>query len=188
MSLDAFRQAAEDDDGSYAEPVKLAVNEILFGVLEDWDKRSTTYGKYDVALVRDEDTDELRALWVMYTVLIEEFKRVNPQIGERLSVKRHADGVSESGTKYRRFRVKVEGRTQKPTFTPTDDIPPSDVPGIIKEASRPFTEQEVHERSKEPDMMARDGQPLDQGSLALEDDTAYQTLDELEGDGDGLSF
>lgn len=138
---DAFRQAAEQDSGSYPEAWIPDVGDLLIGKVTEYSEGSTRkYGTHHIATVRDEDGGKLRAVWLLHKVLEDEFRRYRPQIGERISIKRHADGCTTTGTKYKRYRLRVDrpaaAAPNFDEFTKADDIPPADVQQAIEETRK----------------------------------------------------
>lgn len=179
MSHDAFRQTAEDADGSYPESVVLQPDEFIIGVITNYSQAATAWGARDIAWIDDEDRGGVRSLWLTDTVLRQNWADLSPQVGERVFVKRHPDKCNAAGLTYHPFTASVEGRTTALPSNQMEDAntaPSLVVNNATTERGRPFTEGEIYERSEEHD----------QGSLALQEDTTYQTKDEREGGGDGV--
>jgi len=59
--------------------------DMLIGTLEAYDEATTDYGTYTVAHIRDEE-GVLRGLWLMHSVLQDEWKEAAPEVGERVGV------------------------------------------------------------------------------------------------------
>ena len=146
---DTFRQAAEQDTGSYPEAWIPNVGDLLVGKVIEYSEGSTKHGSYNIATVRDEDSGKPRAVWLMHKVLEDEFRRHQPKIGERISIKRHEDGCTATGTKYHRYRVRVDRPAARTPdfdkFTRADDIPPGDVQQAIEETRQVVESQPVAE-------------------------------------------
>lgn len=127
---DAFRQAAESDTGTYPEAWIPDVGDLLVGDVTDYSEGSTRHGTYHIVTVRDEVSGKPRAVWLMHKVLEDEFRRHQPKIGERVSIKRHEDGCTTTGTRYHRYRVRVDrpaaGAPNFDKFTKADDVAPAD--------------------------------------------------------------
>lgn len=144
---DAFRQAAEQDTGSYPEAWIPKVGDLLIGEVTEYSEGSTKHGSYNIVTVRDEDSGKPRAVWLMHKVLEDEFRRHGPKVGERVSIKRHEDGCTTTGTKYHRYRVRVDRpAADAPNFakfTKADDIPPDDAQQAIEETRKAVEPQPV---------------------------------------------
>ena len=145
---DAFRQAAEQDTGSYPEAWIPEVGDLLIGEILEYSEGSTRqYGSYNIVTVRDEDSGKPRAVWLMHKVLEDEFRRHKPKVGERVSIKRHEDGCTTTGTKYHRYRVRVDRPAADAPdfdkFTKADDIPPDDARQAIEETREAVESQPV---------------------------------------------
>ncbi len=134
---DAFQQAAEQDDRTYPEAWIPDVGDLLIGEVVEYSEGSTRQGTYNIAVIRDEESGKPHAVWLMHKVLEDEFRRHKPKVGERISIKRHEDGCTTTGTKYHRYRVRVDRpAADAPNFdkfTKADDIPPGDVRQAIEE-------------------------------------------------------
>ena len=153
---DAFRQAAESDDGTYPEAWIPDVGDLLIGEITDYSEGSTKHGTYKIVVIHDEDGDKPRAVWLVHKVLENEFRKHQPKIGERVSIKRHEDGCTATGTEYHRYRVRVDrpaaAAPDFDKFTRADDIPPADVRQAIEETreaveSKPVAEPASHTES-----------------------------------------
>jgi hypothetical protein len=91
--------------------------ETLVGVVERYDRRTARYGEADVALVRDEATGDLRAVWLVYATLRDLFDRERPKPGERIGVRRLDDGHGPRGA-YRRFALVTDRDERSPEPAP----------------------------------------------------------------------
>ena len=111
-------------------------------------------------MIRDEDSDELRSVWLMATVLEAKFAELEPKPGERLYVKRHKDKVNRAGTRYQAFSVRVEGRRAQPKLDRASEIPPEQKAETLERESCPAPEEEVVD-SHEPEKFSDFPAPLD---------------------------
>jgi len=59
--------------------------DMLIGTLTGYDEAETDFGTYTVAHIRDEE-GVLRGLWLMHSVLQDEWKEAGPEVGELVSV------------------------------------------------------------------------------------------------------
>jgi hypothetical protein len=118
---DSFKQAVADDDGTHPESWIPDVGDMLIGTIERYDTASTAYGEADIAVIKDEESGELRGFWLLHTRAISEFGRLSPKPGERVAIKRLPDGQSRNpsgrASKYRRYLVRVD-RQADPAAVP----------------------------------------------------------------------
>jgi hypothetical protein len=119
-----LRIELEREDGTYPESWRPQPGDILVGTIEKYDRASTSYGTYNIAVLRDEQ-GALHSVWLMHAVLLDEFRKLRPRPGERLGIKRLED--AERG--YRRYAVRVdrEPGSDIPDFdaAPAADAPPA---------------------------------------------------------------
>lgn len=122
-----LRGELENFDGEYPPSKILEVGEILVGEILRWETGTTVYGPAPICVLADEETGEEVSLWILYHVLYDEFRKLQPRTGERIGVKRLPD--SEKG--YHRFAVRID-REEGPgsnldRFPPPGDVPPEDL-------------------------------------------------------------
>lgn len=103
------------------------IGETLVGRIERFERREARFGPCDVALVRDEASGELRAVWLAWPTLADRFTEQRPQVGERIGVRRLEDGQGKRGA-YRRFALVVD--------RPADETAPS--PLEAADVANPF--------------------------------------------------
>jgi len=96
-----------------------APGEMLIGTLEGYDTATTSYGEYRVAHVRDEE-GVLRGLWLMHSVLQDEWEEANPGVGERVGVQ-YLGQRSGDTYDYHMWTVKVDRPEDAPQETAEDD-------------------------------------------------------------------
>ena len=157
---DPFRQAAELDDGSYPKSWIAEPGDFIVGTLDHYDTGTSHFGTRTIAVIRDEDSDELRSVWLMASVLEAKFAELEPKPGERLYVKRHKDKVNSAGTRYQAFSVRVEGRRAQPKLDRAAQIPPEQKAETLERESRPAPEEEVVD-SHEPEKFSDFPEALD---------------------------
>jgi hypothetical protein len=95
--------------------------DMLIGTLEGYDEATTDYGSYHVAHVRNEE-GVLKGLWLMHSVLQDEWEEAGPEIGDRVGAMYHGQRDGEQYS-YHMWSVRVDrteanGReesTQEPT-------------------------------------------------------------------------
>ncbi len=170
---DAFRQAAENDDGSYPKSWIPEPGDFIVGTLDHYDTGTSHFGARTIAVIRDEDSDELRSVWLMASVLEAKFAELEPEPGERLYVKRHADRVNAVGTTYQSYSVRVERRTTKPRFDRATEVPPQQQAETRERESRPVLEEEVV-GSHEPESFDDFPEPLGDDDVDDDDDDDEQ--------------
>lgn len=125
-----LRGELEDFDG-YPESWRPDVGEIIVGEVLRYDSGHTEYGEYPIAVLRDKSTGEERGVWLMHTVLRDEFEEKRPKPGERVGIKRLPD--ADKG--YKRYAVRVD--RDEPEMPEFDDYAePGDVPPQDREALR----------------------------------------------------
>ncbi len=91
----------------------------LLGTFEGYRQGKTSRGEvHPIALVRD-DTGELHAIWMFFTVLRAEFEQANPHVGETILVRREEDRTNADGQPYRRYRVTVDRPEKRSPFANT---------------------------------------------------------------------
>ncbi|MCS4054103.1 hypothetical protein [Salinibacter ruber] len=98
-----------------------APGDMLVGTLEGYDQATTDFGTYRVAHIRDEE-GVLRALWLMHSVLQDEWDEATPEVGERVGVQYHGKRSGESYD-YHMWAAKVdrsEGATDE-SDTPDEE-------------------------------------------------------------------
>ena len=80
--------------------------DMLIGTLEGYDTATTDFGEYRVAHVRDEE-GVLRGLWLMHSVLKDEWDEADPGRGERVGVQ-YLGQRSGENYDYHMWTVKVD--------------------------------------------------------------------------------
>ena len=80
--------------------------DMLIGTLEGYDEATTDFGTYTVAHIRDEG-GVLRGLWLMHSVLQDEWSDAGPEPGERVGVQ-YLGKRSGSDYDYHMWAVKVD--------------------------------------------------------------------------------
>lgn len=125
---DGLRDELEDFDGEYPESWIPDVGDILVGEVLRYDSGSTDYGRHPICVLEDEATGEERGVWLLHTVLLEEFKQRRPKPGERVGIKRLPD--AEKG--YKRYAVRVDREEPEvpdfDAFSDPGDVPPGEDP------------------------------------------------------------
>lgn len=98
---------------------------MIVGTLEAWTIGSTSYqDEVHIALLRLEDGSR-RALWVLGSVLQDEFRENRPKLGDAIAVAYHGEKTSAAGTKYQHYRLAVDRDEEpRPAPPPAPKAPP----------------------------------------------------------------
>jgi hypothetical protein len=88
--------------------------DILVGFIDSFDIGHTSYGPVRTVIVTVEATNEKVSLWLSSTVLLDQFKRQQPQPREKIGLK-YLGKDPDKG--YHRYRLLVD-RTEPLTFEP----------------------------------------------------------------------
>lgn len=181
---DAFRQDAEQDAGEHAEAWIPDVGDLLVGEVAEYSEGSTKHGSYHIVTVRDEDSGKTWAVWLLHKILEAEFDRLRPKVGERISIKRHKDGCTTTGTKYKRYRLRVDRpAVDAPDFgkfTRADDMPPGDARQVVEDTREAVESQRVEGESRPVLVQEAMGPSTSQGFA--------EVPEALDDDGDDLPF
>lgn len=105
-----------------------AEGEMLTGTFERMEEVKVEHGTYPVAHIREDETGELRAVWMFHKVLRVEWEEQEPQPGDRVGIiyKGRREGQTYA---YHHYGVEVEpakaegsrnGRTALPRFEPDE--------------------------------------------------------------------
>jgi hypothetical protein len=93
--------------------------DMLIGTLQAYDEATTDFGTYRVAHIRDEE-GVLRGLWLMHSVLQDEWEEADPGVGERVGVQ-YLGQRSGDTYDYHMWTVKVDRPEDAPQETAEDD-------------------------------------------------------------------
>ena len=105
------------------------VGGTLMGEVVRYSQGQGKYGPAHIAIVREDGSAELRAVWLFWAVLLDSFKSERPKPGERIGIRRLEDSKPKGGASaYRRFALVVEreGGASLPDFDalgPAHDSP-----------------------------------------------------------------
>jgi len=86
--------------------------DALIGILEDYDEATTDFGTYRVAHIRNED-GVLKGLWLMHSVLQDEWNEAAPQKGDRVGAMYHGQRSGDTYD-YHMWSVKVDRESAAP--------------------------------------------------------------------------
>jgi hypothetical protein len=106
-------QELEDYTGEFPPAWKPEPGDILVGKVLHYDKGFSLYGEVRTCIVEQDDGERV-SLWLNSTVLLDQFKRLRPRIGERIGLK-YLGMHPERG--YHRFKLLVD-REEPLTFEP----------------------------------------------------------------------
>jgi len=104
----------EEWDGAWPEAWRPKFGEVLTGQVTGYNQAQSVYGPVWVCTVRRDDGEPV-AIWLSSAVLLAEFRRLRPKIGERIAVK-YAGQHPEKG--YNRYRLLVDRPQAEPDFQP----------------------------------------------------------------------
>jgi hypothetical protein len=134
---DPFRSGLQDFDGEWPERWAPEPGDMIVGQLVRYDGPiETEYGPGHVAVILDEDSGAERSVWLLETVLVNEFAALAPDPGERVGVKYMGLKTPKGGGKpYKNYVVRVQRQgqgaynpfRQRPSSpeSPTSPPPPS---------------------------------------------------------------
>lgn len=95
--------------------------DALIGTLEGYDEATTDFGTYTVAHVRNED-GVLKGLWLMHSVLKDEWEEAAPEKGDRVGAMYHGKRSGDSYD-YHMWSVRVDRSEGGGTNTAEDRAP-----------------------------------------------------------------
>jgi hypothetical protein len=107
-----LREELQEFDGEYAPSWKLEEGAIAVGKIISYNQAQTAYGEAWVCVMEEESSGPL-SVWLTSTVLIDQFKKLKPRVGERIGIKclgKHRE------KKYWRFLTKVDRQEEQPDF------------------------------------------------------------------------
>lgn len=87
-----------------------AAGDMLIGTLEGYDEATTDFGTYTVAHIRNED-GVLKGLWLMHSVLQDEWGEAEPQKGDRVGAMYHGKRTGDTYD-YHMWSVRVDHSEQ----------------------------------------------------------------------------
>lgn len=106
---DPFRRAVEEFDGQWPERWDPNPGDLIVGQLVRYDGPiETQYGPGHVAVILDEDSGQERSVWLLETVLVNEFANLAPDPGERVAVKYMGMQEARGGSEYKSYVVRVQ--------------------------------------------------------------------------------
>ena len=110
--------------------------EVLVGTVEAYDVASGKYGDSKVCILRDQAEGSLVAVYLSSMVLLNEFSKIRPKIGEQVGIRYL--GKADGDNAYHRYKVVVDREMNVDEFfgvafipsptTPTDTDGVNDVP------------------------------------------------------------
>ena len=86
MTVNALREQLENYTGEYAPSWSPQEGDVVCGKIVSYNKANTQYGEAIIAVVNDDKLGET-SVWLSSTVLLDQFKRLRPKIGETVGVK-----------------------------------------------------------------------------------------------------
>jgi hypothetical protein len=89
---------------------------LLIGELVSQETGTTSWGEKRIAVVRDAQ-GQLWNVWLLHKVLIDEFARQRPAIGEMLAIRYEGRVSPASGAAYEKYRVMVDRPGVQPDWS-----------------------------------------------------------------------
>lgn len=154
--------------------------DMLIGTLVGYDTAATDFGEYRVAHIRDEE-GVLRGLWLMHSVLQDEWAEADPGHGERVGVQ-YLGKRSGSDYDYHMWTVKVDRPEEQPAGS--NDRPPQESRSEAANGAPEFEGDELYtepalEQSANTDTAEPDGDAG--GESRTEAGAGESTLDDPNG-------
>lgn len=119
-----LREELEEFSGEYAPSWQLEEGAIVVGKITGYSQTQTAYGEAWVCTIEEESQGPL-SIWLTAKVLIDQFKKLRPKVGERIGIKCLGKHLEKG---YWRFVVKIERPEQEPDFENIQawDVPPEE--------------------------------------------------------------
>jgi len=139
---DKFRDSLEGYSGEHPDRWEPKEGQMLVGSLLRYEGPFTTaYGKAHVAVIMCENTGKEYSVWLLETVLLNEFQALTPDPGERIGIKYVGRITPENGSPYKKFIVRVD-RQGEAAYNPFkgNQAPPPPAPPAApaRSSSNPF--------------------------------------------------
>jgi hypothetical protein len=113
---ETLREKLDNWDG-YPPAWKPQEGEILVGTILQYDTGESTFGPVHTCIIETEEGERL-SLWLSSTVLLSQFRRYRPKIGERIGIKYQGKDQAKG---YHRYRLVVD--------RPGEEVPDFDALG-----------------------------------------------------------
>jgi len=84
--------------------------DLITGEVVRYTEGTTSFGRSPIAVLRDDESGELRSVWLLHAVLRNEFAEQKPKPGERIGIKR----LSDHAKGYKRYRLRVDRGQAEP--------------------------------------------------------------------------
>lgn len=124
--MDDFAKRVSEDSGDYPESWKPGVGDQLIGVVKAYGTYTGDYGEVPTVTITDGNAKD-HGVFISGYVIKDQFQAKRPKIGERIGLKRVADGNSKrSGQTYKRFVLHVDragGDMPNIDHAPDGDLP-----------------------------------------------------------------
>ena len=112
-----LRDRLREDTGEYPPSWRPEAGDVVSGELLRYSTAPSIYGEQKVCVIDDEEIGPV-TVWLNSTVLLDEFKRLRPKVGETVGIKCHGKHPDKG---YWRFRVDVD-RGESPAEPDWDKI------------------------------------------------------------------
>ena len=105
-----YDEAAEAVEREFPPAWRPEPGGTLIGALIRLDTASTEYGRHPIVVLKTREGTEM-AVWLLHHVLLEQFRRARPAVGEVIGIKYVGQRKSEDGDRtYHDYRTTVAGR------------------------------------------------------------------------------
>ena len=112
-----LRDRLREDTGEYPPSWRPEAGDVVSGELLRYSTAPSIYGEQKVCVIDDEEIGPV-TVWLNSTVLLDEFKRLRPKVGETVGIKCHGKHPDKG---YWRFRVDVD-RGESPAEPDWDKV------------------------------------------------------------------
>jgi hypothetical protein len=117
----------------------------------------TSWGPRQIVVVRDSDGG-LWNVWLLHKVLIDEFHRQQPKVGEMLAIAYDGRVVPAQGSPYEKYRLHLDRRGQSVAWRDSDGVEASNgAPAAVPAATPAAAAQQPLEPGLEPALCAECG-------------------------------
>lgn len=101
-----LRSALSSFDGTFPDNWEPEAGDMIVGTIVRYGEGPRTkFGKSFVVTIHDTATDRDWSVWLSQTTLKNEFRRLNPQVGEQVGIKYFGKRTSADGVEYHAYKV-----------------------------------------------------------------------------------
>lgn len=111
-----LRERLDSDSGEFAKSWQPSPGEALIGTILRYDRATTRRGEEAlIVIVRDEEHDEDRSVWLLHHVLLREFAEQRPKVGETIGLKYFGKDPEKGYHRWSLYRA-TTGSSELPNF------------------------------------------------------------------------